>query len=112
MFGLFKNNEHNIMGESMFKNDITAKHQKYFDWIASEDNKLFNHLQTLIIKTYDTVNIKADLLGLRLDESFTRGDYIEDFKMFFKPEVFDKLKDWCRQYELLREKEQKIMENL
>ena len=112
MFGFFKNNEHNIIGESMFKNDITAKQQKYFDWRESEDYKRFSHLETLIIKTYETVNIKAELMGFRLNESFTRSDFIEDYKLFFKPEVFDKLKDWCSQYELLREKEQNIMNNL
>lgn len=91
---------------------LKDRYKEYFEWQESDDYKLFNHLQKLIIKTYKTVNIKADLLGTRLDESLTRSDYIEDFKVFFKPEVFEKLKEWCRKYELLREHEQKIMENL
>lgn len=77
----------------------------YLDWIETEDYKQLNHLQTLIIKAYGTVGITADLLGTRLDRSFTRSDYLEDFKVFFTPEVFKELRNWCRNYELLREAE-------
>ena len=81
-------------------------------WNNSEDCKRLRHLQTLIIKTYESVNFKADLMGTRLDESFTREDYLEDFKVFFKPEIFYKLKDWCKEYEMLCEKENKVFDNL
>lgn len=86
--------------------------EKIDDWNNSEVRKRLLHLRNLIIKTYESVNITADLIGTRLDESFTREDYIEDFKVFFKPEIFDKLKDWCKEYEMLCEKENKVFENL
>ena len=86
--------------------------EKIDDWNNSEVRKRLLHLRNLIIKTYESVNITADLIGTRLDESFTKEDYLEDFKVFFKPEIFDKLKDWCKEYEMLCEKENKVFENL
>ena len=86
--------------------------EKIDDWNNSEVRKRLLHLRNLIIKTYESVNITADLIGTRLDESFTREDYIEDFKVFFKPEIFDKLKDWCKEYEMLFKKENKVFDNL
>ena len=102
----------------MFENSIKYikarrnQFEKIHDWNNSEDCKRCIHLRTLIIKTYESVNIKADLIGTRLNDSFTREDYIEDFKVFFKPEIFDKLKDWCKEYEMLCEKENKVFDNL
>jgi len=95
--------------------DIKARKEKFKkidDWNNSEDYKRLRHLQTLIIKTYESVSIKVDLMDTRLDESFTREDYLEDFKVFFKPEIFDKLKDWCKEYEMLCEKEHKVFDDL
>ena len=86
--------------------------EKIDDWNNSEVRKRLLHLRNLILKTYESVNIKADLIGTRLDESFTREDYLEDFKVFFKPEIFNKLKDWCKEYEMLCEKENKVFDNL
>lgn len=81
------------------------------DWNNSDDCKRLRHLQTLIIKTYESVNIKADLLGARLKESFTNENYIEDFKVFFNTEIFDKLKDWCKEYEMLSVKETQVFDS-
>lgn len=86
-------------------NRIRELNKKYEEWQLSDEYKRFNQLQTLIIKAYESVNIEADLLGVRIDEIFTREDYLEDFKVFFRPEVFNKLKEWCKEYEILREKE-------
>lgn len=90
MFGFNKKNDNN--DNDNFYRTYDKSRKEYYDWVASEEYKQFQHLQTLIIKMYEMVNIKADLLGIRIDESFTRSDFIEDFKMFFKPEVFNKLK--------------------
>lgn len=81
------------------------------DWYNSYEHKRFKHLQTLIIKAYETVGIKADTIayGEMLMEEFTRDDYINDFAVFFKPEVFDKLKEWCEEYEILRKLEFKFI---
>lgn len=95
--------------------DIKARKEQFKiidDWNNSEDCKRLRHLETLIIKTYESVNFNAYLMGSRLDESFTREDYLEDFKVFFKPEIFDKLKEWCKEYEMLCEKENKVFDNL
>lgn len=95
--------------------DIKARKEQFKiidDWKNSEDCKRLIHLRTLIIKTYELVNIKAYLIGTRINESFTREDYIEDFKIFFKPEIFDKLKNWCKEYEMLCEKENKVLDDL
>ena len=88
------------------------KNKPWFDWIESEDCSRFGHLQTLILKTFETVNIKIDLCGTRIDPSYTRDDFLEDFRVFFKPEVFNKLSDWCKEYEILRTKEISILDNL
>ena len=95
--------------------DIKSRKEQFKiidDWKNSEDCKRLRHLETLILKTYESVNFKAYLMGTRLDESFTREDYLEDFKVFFKPEIFNKLKDWCKEYEMLCEKENKVFDNL
>ena len=81
-----------------------------YDWCESNECQRLNHLETLIIKTYESINIKADKLIIRLDDNFTREDYVEDFRVFFKPEVFNKLKEWCKEYEMLAKKEQEIMD--
>lgn len=91
---------------------IMAKRKPWFDWIESEDYKRFAHLQTLILKTFETVKIKIELSGSRIDPSYTRDDFLEDFRVFFKPEVFNKLSDWCKEYEILRNKEITIYDNL
>lgn len=110
MFGFNKknNNEvdeyHNL---EKLRKVYMERNKPYFDWIETDDYKLLNHLQTLISKTYETVNIKVDLIGIRLDRSFTRVDYVEDFNVFFKPEVFSKLREWCKDYETLCEAESK-----
>lgn len=91
---------------------MVDKRKPWFDWMESEDFKRLNHLQTLILKTFETVNIKIDLSGARIDPSYTREDFIEDFRVFFKPEVFNKLSDWCKEYEILRNKEITIWDNL
>jgi hypothetical protein len=91
---------------------MMAKRKPLFDWIESEDYKRFAHLQTLILKTFETVKIKIDLSGSRIDPSYTRDDFLEDFRVFFKPEVFNKLSDWCKEYEILRAKEITIYDNL
>lgn len=88
-----------------------SRFEKWCKWCNSEEHKRMYHLKTLIIKTYGTVNIKMDNEYDRLDESFTRADYVEDFAIFFDPKVFDKLKDWCREYEILREKEDEIIKD-
>lgn len=90
---------------TLLRRAMNEANKPYFDWIESEDYKQLNHLQTLIIKAYETVGITADLDGERLDRSFTRSDYMEDYRIFFKPEIFKELIDWCRNYELLREAE-------
>lgn len=104
---LEKNQE--INNRDMMK--MESKHKKMFEWADSKERKRLLHLETLILKTYETVNIKADRycggFGHILD-NFTRVDYLEDYEVFFKPEVFDKLKDWCREYEALRKEEDKI----
>lgn len=81
------------------------------DWCNSEEHKRFNHLQTLIIKAYESIGIKLDTFayGEMLTEEFTRDDYINDYAVFFKPEVFDKLKEWCKEYEILRKLESKVL---
>ena len=97
------------------KKEIKAMKNKYEiiqDWNNSEDCKRLNHLQTLIIKTYESVNIKTDLTGIRIEDNFILENNLEDFQVFFKPEIFDKLKDWCKEYEMLCEKENKVFDNL
>lgn len=96
----------------ILQKSIMDKHKEYFEWQESEEHKRYEHLQTLIIKTYESVNIKADLYGTRIAEDFTREDYIEDFKVFFKTEVFKELREWCKEYELYREKERKLLDEL
>lgn len=91
---------------------IMNKRKPWFDWIESEDYKRFAHLQTLILKTFETVKIKIELSGSRIDPSYTRDDFLEDFRVFFKPEVFNKLSEWCKEYEILRNKEITIYDNL
>ena len=108
MFG-FKNKNNHDYWNNLYK-EANDKYQAYYDWTGSEECNRMHHLQNLIIKTYETVNIKADILGRRLNESFTREDYLEDFKVFFKPEVFNKLREWCKEYEILRNKEVKLIE--
>ncbi len=81
------------------------RYEKYWEWRNSEEYKRMNHLKTLIITAYETVNIKINDGYNQIDESFTRADYLEDFKVFFKPEVFDKLKGWCEEYITLCKKE-------
>lgn len=88
------------------------KRKPYWDWLGSEEGKRIYHLQTLIMKTYETVNIKAEISVRRLGEIYTSEDYLNDFQVFFKPEVFNKLKEWCKEYETLRAKEIKILDNL
>lgn len=92
--------------------EMKNKYEIFQDWSNSEDGKRLKHLRTLITKTYESVNIKADFEGARLDKNFTREDYLEDFKVFFKPEVFDKIKDWCKEYEMLCEKEDLVYDCL
>lgn len=105
MFG-FNNNDN-------FLTDLRIRSQQsYCDWLNTDNGKRISHLQTLIIKTYESINIKADLMGIRLDESFTREDYLEDFKLFFKPEIFSKLREWCKEYEMLRAEEIKLLEEM
>lgn len=82
------------------------------EWYNSEDYTRYRHLKTLIAKTYETVGIKVDTYGEingEIDEEFTRADYIEDFAVFFDPKVFDKLKDWCKEYESLNKFNAKVM---
>ena len=115
MFGFNKKNNDNDNFYSdcdRLQKALYDKHKEYFDWQGSVECKRFNHLQTLIIKTYESINIKADLIGTRLDESFTREDYLEDFKVFFKPEIFSKLREWCKEYEMLRAEEIKLLEEM
>lgn len=84
---------------------IIEANKPYFDWIETEDYKRLKHLETLIIKTYETVNIKfGDVYDDVIDETFTGSGYVEDFEIFFKPEIFNKLKEWCREYEMLLKK--------
>lgn len=114
MFGFNKKKKNNNYDE-YYKLQKALKyynHKEWYDWCDSEENKRFKHLETLIIKAYKTVNIEADLLGRRLNKSFTREDYLEDFKIFFEPKIFDKLKEWCREYEMFRVKEQKLLDNV
>ena len=93
-------------------NTCTNRQKPYWEWLGSEEGKRIEHLQTLIIKTYETVNIKAEICVRRLDETYIREDYLNDFQVFFKPEVFNKLKEWCKEYEALCDKESKILVNL
>lgn len=93
-------------------NNVNDKYKAYYDWLGSEDGNRIVHLQTLIIKTYETVNIKAEICVRRLNESFTREDYLEDFKVFFKPEVFKKLREWCKEYEALCKDEEKLISGI
>jgi len=88
------------------------KFKKYWEWRDSEEFKRMSHLKTLIVNAYGTVNINMDNEYGRLDESFTRADLIEDFAIFFDPKVFDKLKDWCREYEALCKEEDKVIEEV
>lgn len=95
--------------------EIKAMKNKYEiiqDWNNSEDYKRLSHLQTLIIKTYESVNIKTDLTGRRIEDNFILENNLEDFQVFFKPEIFDKLKDWCKEYKMLCEKENKVFDSL
>ena len=94
--------------------EMKNKYELIKEWNNSKDYKRLYHLQTLIIKTYESVNIKAELEDprRRIDENFTRDDYLEDFKVFFNPEIFNKLKDWCKEYEMLCEKENQLFNNL
>lgn len=77
-------------------------------WCASEEHKRFVHLETLIIKAYGTIGITADTLCGVLSDEFTRADLIQDFAVFFDSKVFDKLKDWCKEYEILRKLHSKV----
>jgi len=112
MFGF--NNKVNKEREARKERNALEAQQRKFEiwrkWCNSEEHKRMYHLKTLIIKTYGTVNIKMDNEYDRLDESFTRADLIEDFAIFFDPKVFDKLKDWCREYEALCKEEDKFIE--
>ena len=89
-----------------------SRQQRYWDWIGSEEGKRIYHLQTLIMKTYETVNIKAEICGRRLGEIYINEDYLNDFQVFFKPEVFNKLKEWCKEYETLCKEEEKVVSEL
>lgn len=106
MFGF--NNNTQINEETIYK-ATRDTYKEYYDWIESNEGHRLYHLETLIIKTYESVNIEADKSIRRLDDSFTREDYVEDFKVFFKPEVFNKLKEWCKEYEILVQKECEIL---
>ena len=85
------------------------KFEKYWKWNHSEEYKRMLHLKTLIIKAYGTVGINVDIFDEVLSYEFTREDYVEDFKVFFRPEVFNKLQEWCKEYEILREKKDEIL---
>ena len=110
---LFGGKEKEIMfGLNNFSKELANqrnKLKKCNEYYKSNEYKRLIHLETLIIKAYESVSIKADKYTDRLNESFTREDYVEDFKVFFRPEVFNKLKEWCKEYEILREKEDEIM---
>lgn len=113
MFGF--NNKVNKEREAKKEQNLIKARMNSYErlrkWLNSEEHKRFNHLQTLIIKAYETVGIKAERYEQgfgNLIECYTREDYLEDFKVFFKPEVFDKLKEWCKEYEFLRDKENKV----
>lgn len=114
MFGIFKNNDGSeVITNDNFLTDLRRRtQQSYCDWLNTDNGKRISHLQTLIIKTYKSVNIEADLIGIRIDESFTREDYLEDFKVFFKEEIFKKLREWCKEYEILRAEESKILNEM
>lgn len=113
MFGFHKNNDDDdlhLMYKETFHNEIRDRYKEYYDWIESNEGKCLQHLETLIIKAYESVNIKADKLIRRLDDSYTGGYNVEDFRVFFKPEVFNKLKEWCKEYERLVQKECVLLE--
>lgn len=98
MFGF--NNKDNLRQEATPKINYNARNRldEINAWLDSEEHKRFVHLKTLIIKTYETVDIKVDIIGEEISEEFTRADLIQDFAVFFKPEVFDKLICWCEEY--------------
>ena len=108
MFGFNKKNN----TETSNYDRVRSIQEAYWNWRKSEEGKRIEHLQTLIMKTYETVNIKTELCGHRLSETYISSDYLEDFRVFFKPEVFNKLSDWCKEYETLRAKEITIWDNL
>lgn len=116
MFGFNNkvNNKVNKEREARKERNALEAQQSKFEiwskWCNSEEHKLMYHLKTLIIKTYATVGIKADIIGERISDEFTRADLIEDFAIFFDPKVFDKLKDWCREYEALCKEEDKFLD--
>ena len=109
MFGFKKNNSNT---ETSNYDRVRSIQEAYWDWRKSEEGKRIEHLQNLIMKTYETVNIKTELCGHRLSETYISSDYLEDYKVFFKPVVFNKLSEWCKEYEELCDKESKILVNL
>lgn len=114
MFG-FNNKVNKEREARKERNALEAQHSRFeiwSKWCNSEEHKLMSHLKTLIIKTYATVGIKADIIGERISDEFIRADCLKDFAIFFDPKVFYKLKDWCREYEALCKEEDKIIEEL
>jgi hypothetical protein len=113
MFGFNKKDttSDNDMMVKAYK-DCENKQKQYWAWLGSEEGKRIYHLQTLIMKTYETVNIEAEIYGRRLGEIYTSEDYLNDFQVFFKPEVFNKLKEWCKEYETLCKAEEKVISEL
>ena len=107
MFG-FKNND-DLRKEPTPKVNYNARSRtdELNEWFASADYKRYIRLKNLIEMTYATVGISADTLG-RYDD-FTRADYLEDYSIFFDPKVFDKLKDWCKEFEILNKLNNKVL---
>lgn len=96
-----------MFGFNKVREELKSEYDAIQEWYNTEEYKRLRYLATLITDTYGTVNIKLDKVAL--DEQHTRADYLEDYKVFFKPEVFDKLKDWCREYEALCKIEAKVL---
>ena len=107
MFGFKNNDDFRKEPTTKVNDNARSSLDEINEWYASADYKRYLHLKTLIEKTYETVGINADTLG-RYDD-FTREDYLEDYAIFFDPKVFDKLKDWCKEFEILNKLNNKVL---
>ena len=82
--------------------------EEYLKWQASKEYNRLSQLETLIEKAYESVNIKPTKFR-RLFYNFTREDCLADFEVFFRPEVYNKLKEWCKEYRVLCKKENELL---
>ena len=82
--------------------------EEYYKWCSTKEYSRLLHLETLIEKAYESVNIKTTKFR-RLYFTFTKEDCIADYEVFFRPEVFNKLKEWCKEYRDLCKKEDELL---